>query len=294
MLKQFAEELKAAREKAGISLQQVAAKTRIDLKFLKDLENGDFNFLPELYVKAFIKQYSKVVGLDDQEILYKYDRAKDGKTDKDNEEKQRQVKESSEEVKEQKEPAKPKPPEKSPYSYIDENATKKETADAKKKQNPVIIGGSALAAILVFVLVYFLFFNKSSDIIVEEKPFEEVLKDTPKRYVEEKNQQPNESVLVSNLEKFTLTFTDVDSSDSAWVLVIIDDTTQTDFMLLPKISRSVTASKNLKFTLGNSGAIELLFDNNPLEFDKRRGAVRHYKFDKNGLERLYSPPQMNQ
>ena len=293
MLKQFAEELKTAREKAGISLQQVAAKTRIDIKFLKALENADFNFLPELYVKAFIKQYIKVIGLDEQEVLFKYDQAKDGKTKIDEEEKSGQPA-ATVENEEQKKQTIPVKTEKPPFSFTDESAIKSENSETKKKQNTVIIAASSIGAVLVLILVYFIFFNNSSDIIVEEKPFDEVLKETPKRYVEEKNNLPTKNTGAVNLEEFTLTFTDVDSSDSAWVLVIIDDTTQTDFMLLPKISKSVTAANNIKFTLGNSGAISLLYDNTPLGFDKRRGAVRHFKFDKNGLERLYSPPQLNQ
>jgi cytoskeletal protein RodZ len=79
MLKNFTEELKDAREKTGITLQIVAAKTRIDIKFLEALEDGNFNFLPELYVKAFIKQYAKVVGLDEDETIQKYNIAKEGK-----------------------------------------------------------------------------------------------------------------------------------------------------------------------------------------------------------------------
>ena len=292
MLKQFADELKASREKVGITLQQISAKTRIDIKFLKALENGDFNFLPELYVKAFIKQYSKVIGLDEQEILYKFDLATAGKTNEDKEEKSG-YSTTSEEAKENNEPVIPKQTVKSSISFTDDSAKERHNTGSKKKQNSLLIGAGALAAILVLIISYFLFFNKSNDIIVEEKPFEEVLKETPKRYIDEKNNLPTKN-LVSNLERLTLTFTDIDSTDSAWVLVIIDDTTQTDFMLLPKVSRAITATKDLKFTLGNSGATEITFDNKPLVFDKRRGAVRHFKFDKNGLERLYSPPQLNQ
>ena len=293
MFKKFVEELKTAREKAGISLQQVSAKTRIDIKFLKALESGDFNFLPDLYVKAFIKQYSKVVGLDEQEVIYNYSQIKEGKVKEENEEKSEQPA-----VPEEKKEVKPPPviagqTKKRSFSFTDESAREKVVSEIKKNQTPIIIGVSVLAAILILLFGYLLFFNKSNDIIVEEKPFEEVLKETPKRYVEEKNNLQSQS-LTSNLERFTLTFTDVDSSDSAWVLVIIDDTTQNDFMLVPHVSRSVTATSNIKFTLGNSGATAITFDNNPLTFDKRRGAVRHFKFDKNGLERLYSPPQLNQ
>ncbi len=292
MLKQFAEELKAAREKVGISLQQIAAKTRIDIKFLKALENGDFHFLPEIYVKAFIKQYSKVIGLDEQEILYKFNIAKGSKTGEEKEEKSGHPT-ASEEAKDTSQQDMPKQETKSSISFTDDSAKEKQNTESTMKQNPIFIGGAVLAAILVIIIGYFLFFNKSNEIIVEEKPFEEVLKETPKRYVDEKSNLPAQN-LVTNLEKLTLTFTDIDSTDSAWVLVIIDDTTQTDFMLLPKVSRSVTATNNFKFTLGNSGATEITFDNSPLVFDKKRGTVRHFRFDKNGLERLYSPPQLNQ
>ena len=79
MLDKYAEELREAREKKGITLQQMAAKTRIDIKFLEAIDNGNFSFLPELYVKAFLKQYAMVVGLDEKETVERYDDAKAGK-----------------------------------------------------------------------------------------------------------------------------------------------------------------------------------------------------------------------
>ena len=80
MLKSFTNELKKTREEAGITLEGISAKTRIDIKFLKALERGDVHFLPELYVKAFVKQYAKAIGLDEDETLQWYLLAKDGKT----------------------------------------------------------------------------------------------------------------------------------------------------------------------------------------------------------------------
>jgi cytoskeletal protein RodZ len=47
----------------------MAARTRIDLKFLEAIDNGNFSFLLDLYVKAFIKQYAKAVDLDEQETI---------------------------------------------------------------------------------------------------------------------------------------------------------------------------------------------------------------------------------
>ena len=79
MLEKIAEELHEARLKSGVTLQQMAVKTRVDIKFLEAIDKGDFNFLPEPYVKAFIKDFAKMVGLDETKIILKYDAAKKGK-----------------------------------------------------------------------------------------------------------------------------------------------------------------------------------------------------------------------
>ena len=42
-LKKFADELKTAREVKEISLLQVSAKTKIDLKFLQAMEDANFD-----------------------------------------------------------------------------------------------------------------------------------------------------------------------------------------------------------------------------------------------------------
>lgn len=79
MLDKFADELREQREKSGLTLQQLANKTRIDLRFLEAIEQGNFAFLPELYVKAFVKQYAKTIGLDENLSLKKFEAAREGK-----------------------------------------------------------------------------------------------------------------------------------------------------------------------------------------------------------------------
>jgi len=79
MLDKFADELREQREKSGLTLQQMATKTRIDIKFLEAIDQGNFAFLPDLYVKAFVKQYSKTIGLDENLMIKKFEAAKEGK-----------------------------------------------------------------------------------------------------------------------------------------------------------------------------------------------------------------------
>jgi len=57
--------LKVAREQAGISLQDVADRTRISSAHLTALETGDFERLPGVgYIPGFIRNYCQVVGID--------------------------------------------------------------------------------------------------------------------------------------------------------------------------------------------------------------------------------------
>ena len=292
MLKKFTDELKQQREKAGITLQNVAAKTRIDIKFLEALEDGNFHFLPDIYVKAFIKQYAKVVGLDEEETLQSYILAKEGKEEVVEKVKQEDTGEKKEYTGEQKtktdiksnEPAK---------IFTNDSVNKKSNEDDKKKQKQLIIGVSVIGVVVSVLLVYFLFINGSDDIVVEEKPYEEVLQETPNRYIEEESNQTTVETIAANIEELTLTITNVDSSDTSWVLVIVDDKSKEDFLLPPKISRTIKANSNYYFTLGNSGVVKLILNGEVVDFDGRPGAPRYFKLDANGLERVYNPPKLS-
>jgi transcriptional regulator with XRE-family HTH domain len=56
--------LRLAREKRGLSLQQVEEATKIRTRYLRDLENEDFDVLPAVYVLGSLKTYAEHLGLD--------------------------------------------------------------------------------------------------------------------------------------------------------------------------------------------------------------------------------------
>ncbi|MFQ5640140.1 MAG: helix-turn-helix domain-containing protein [bacterium] len=64
--------LKQARQNLNKTLEEVHDRTRISIQHLKYLENNEFSFLPETYVKSFLKDYSKELGLDADDILHQY------------------------------------------------------------------------------------------------------------------------------------------------------------------------------------------------------------------------------
>lgn len=61
--------LKAAREEKGLSLEDVASETRIPLRHLESVENGDWDRLPApTYTIGFAKNYASAIGLDRADI----------------------------------------------------------------------------------------------------------------------------------------------------------------------------------------------------------------------------------
>ena len=287
MLDKFAEELRQAREESEITLQQMAAKTKIDIKFLEAIDNGNFSFLPNIYVRAFIKQYAKTVDLDEEETIKKYELAKQGKLP----EKVEIEEEEKKEPVEKNIPAQKKKPSQPVPTFTDVSETKTEDDSDKKKMAMMTAGGMAGVVILAFI-IYLVFFQDSSQIIVEEKPYEEVLEESTQRYVEEEKEDEITSAV--NSDSLVLQITNTDSRDSAWVLVITDNLIKEDYLIYPGSGKSFKAGNNFKFTLGNSGVIRLELNGENLEFEGRRRSVRYFKLDQNGLERLYSPPNLIQ
>ncbi|HEY8434098.1 MAG TPA: RodZ domain-containing protein [Sphingomicrobium sp.] len=63
------ERLRAAREEKGLSLEDIAAQTRIPQRHLESIENAEWDNLPApTYTIGFAKNYASAVGLDRAEI----------------------------------------------------------------------------------------------------------------------------------------------------------------------------------------------------------------------------------
>jgi cytoskeletal protein RodZ len=66
--------LRAARERAGLTIEDVAASTKIRAASLEALERGEFSSLPgEFYTRAFLRSYAAHLGLSPQAILADYE-----------------------------------------------------------------------------------------------------------------------------------------------------------------------------------------------------------------------------
>ncbi len=65
----------AVRQKAGVTLQEIAATTKITVRNLEAIESGDFAKLPGgVYATSYIRQYARAIGFDEFELLADYHR----------------------------------------------------------------------------------------------------------------------------------------------------------------------------------------------------------------------------
>ncbi|MFT3968069.1 MAG: DUF4115 domain-containing protein [Sphingobium sp.] len=65
-------QMREAREAAGLSLADVAARTRVPLRHLEALERGDYGALPGVtYCAGFARAYARAVGLDEKALVAK-------------------------------------------------------------------------------------------------------------------------------------------------------------------------------------------------------------------------------
>src|ERR1035437_10065020 len=268
MFDKLSEELKAARVRAGISLQQLANRTRIDLKFLEYIEDGNFSFLPELYVKAFLKEYIRFVGLDEKLMFKKYEVYKLGKEyveppqetliDKIKELKENRFEKEKENLYSKPVPSYTSPPAE-PNNFLN--------TFFMDKKNMFLI--SAVAGLLVlFLAVYFLFIKKSPDIIVE-KPYDELVNESKERYIEnEPDKSSADSTAINSIKSDSLRL-QITANDTCWVKVLMDDSKKEKFNLYPNNHILLSAVSNFKITFGNSYRVQLKLNNKPLIFEAK-------------------------
>ena len=69
----FGQTFRTAREAKGLTLAQVAAKTRILVQIITDMENEDFHRIPApIYGRGFVRLYAECVDLDPTPLIHEF------------------------------------------------------------------------------------------------------------------------------------------------------------------------------------------------------------------------------
>ncbi len=71
---QFGEQLRGERERRGLSLETLCARTKVNLRHLEALERGDYQALPGgVFRRGFVRAYLGSIGLEESAWLARFD-----------------------------------------------------------------------------------------------------------------------------------------------------------------------------------------------------------------------------
>ncbi|MCX6639093.1 MAG: helix-turn-helix domain-containing protein [bacterium] len=69
---EFGRELTAAREYKRITLDGISEETKIHARYLRAMEEGEWDVLPRPYMEVFLKAYAETVGMNVPKVMKKY------------------------------------------------------------------------------------------------------------------------------------------------------------------------------------------------------------------------------
>ncbi|MDL1891709.1 DUF4115 domain-containing protein [Sphingobacteriales bacterium CHB3] len=262
----FFSELKASRELKGISLDEISEHTLISVKMLEALEGGDVDVVPQAYIRAFIREYAGVVGIDPAETMKKYD----------------------EWLLQRETARKHHPP--------DQSSSKKETPDNTPRRNtverlvPVFFkAGVAIVVLVLADIVLWGVLEKEPPVRVKEVPFHEAVKENERRaaggdtvaQVAVQGTNTDSAVVKATGGTVPTIIIDRDSltlvaatTDSVWLQIVIDQRKMSEHFLYPNTTFKWKAKEEFWITkIGNPAAIKMALDNKSVEIPVRRGFV---------------------
>ena len=75
-MESIGEYLRRTREERGLSIEQLAGKTRISPSYIRALEENRLEVFPgEVFARGFVRAYGRCLGLDDQDTMTRFSQA---------------------------------------------------------------------------------------------------------------------------------------------------------------------------------------------------------------------------
>ena len=99
-MESIGEFFKQVRETKGLTIDEVASKTRIRTDFVKALEEGNFAKLPDqVFARGFVRSYARSLGLDEDDAIHRFTQSAGAYYDKQVERERLKVRQAEEERK---------------------------------------------------------------------------------------------------------------------------------------------------------------------------------------------------
>ena len=227
----------------------VAAATNINPDFLVAIEEGRTTILPQAYVRAFLREFATVVGLDPQKVMEGYDTAKVL-------------------------PALP--------AQIEKPRTTEPAPPPSDTPEPRRSTPAAIAAVVTVVLLgAILYWNLSpTPEQATEQTGSMIIDPAP----ETARPEQDKSVPPPADDSLHL---GVSTTDTVWVQVIIDSRDSLDYILHPNAVRRWNAGESFRVSVGRPEAVKLTLNGAEMgSIGTNDRIIRNMTIDRNTLSRL--------
>jgi cytoskeletal protein RodZ len=240
-------------------LQDISAETKINIKFLEAIEEGNFEILPTPYIRAFLKEYARRVDYDPEKLLRQYDEHTHSGSVTHPE--QESVPVSTEEVKTTREFGHP------PHLKI-------------VSLSLIVFGSIAL-------VVYYTMFRPGIEDFEEitARPFQDVVRELEEQSEELPIAVVDSPAAVQQAYPDSLVLY-VAATDTVWLTILIDNIQQQEYILRPDNRMQWKAANQFLMTVGNAGGVALRLNNDTLGVLGRQGEVmRNITITRDGIQR---------
>ena len=267
-------DLKNIRQSKGLTLDDIARRTKIRTGFIEAIEEGNYHLLPEkYYAETFIKVYADTLGVDSAPFLAQY-RQHLGQTGATTQ--------------------------KEPKHEIKSESGKPVARPVLTNRHYRLAGWAILLAVVTAIIVFILYPRetvvevpapplsavKPPDVSEQEKPATEVPSKSEavekpgsaqeQTEVKEQTQSQKETkptaVGEEPKKKYTL---GIDVLELTWLRIKEDKQTPREYLLQPGETLNLQAADRFEIDIGNAGGVQLNFQGKSLGAPGKRGEVVH-------------------
>jgi cytoskeletal protein RodZ len=251
-LEKFSEELKQARQEKKVSLVDISTETRINLKYLEAIENGEFHILPQTYVRAFLREYALMINLNPEDILQRYNLARQEANSKKSDE-----------------PTSRDIPVKEGTVM---NTLIKRVSSLTSLQRNIAFGIFIVFAIVMIIVLANNDKTAESEKSISEVPFDRVIRENEATSISSPAVVTDSSRIFIAPKRDSLHL-EIATLDSVWISLLIDGKNGEEYLFDANRKRVWTAKERFVITMGNAGGATFKLNGKNIGSLGKRGAV---------------------